>query len=64
MFKVNAVDDVAGLVYIEGDDTGTDAGTIGDVDRPKEVDGPEKAKSKVNIITLGKTNMTSILVSY
>lgn len=58
------MDDVAGLGYIKADNAGTDAGTMGDADGPEEVDKPERAKSKVNITTLGKTNMTSILVSY
>ena len=52
------MEDTTGLGCSKRDNAGTDTRTIGDID------GPKKAKSKVDIIMLNMTNKTLILVSY
>lgn len=64
MYKASVINDIIRLSCIKRESVETNTGTISDVDGPEEVNRPDKAKSKINIIMLDKTNMTSILVSY
>lgn len=64
MYKASVIDDIIRLSCIKRESVETNAGIMSDVDEPEEVNRPDKAKSKINIIMLDKTNITSILVSY
>lgn len=58
----NIIDDIAGPDYSMGDNGEIGAG-IGAGAR-SDMDGPNRAEGKVDIITLDKTNKILILVSY
>ncbi len=62
MYIASAMGDAARPSCSEGNGAGTGARTSAKTRR--DVDGPEKVVSKVDITTSDKTNKTLILVSY